>query len=75
MKILLIILLCILPLKIVFNDEITVLISKMGAYSGLLEITPKKGYYNKIKRNQLRRKIYCLEYNIQGRNIDIDNIK
>jgi len=57
------------------NDKSTWIISKMGTYSELLEKTPKTGYYNKKLRSQLRRKLFCIEYNLIGRNINIDDIK
>jgi len=71
LKILLTILLCILPLKIVFNDEITVLMWKANTYIDLLieyEKTPlkrgesKRGRLKRIAK--MKRDIFIINYKI-----------
>jgi len=69
MKILLLILLCILPLKIVFNDEICNIIVKMNTYTDMLAKYEKMGLKRgetkkgKLKRvNILKNKIEVLKW-------------
>ena len=76
------IILLLLPLKIVNNDKIAVIISKMGTFSQSIETYQKTGLKRgenkqaKKKRiNLLKRKLFVLEYNMIGRNININDMR
>jgi len=70
-KILLTILLCILPLKIVFNDEITVLTWKANTYIDLLiayektQLKRGESKRGRLKRiDKMKRNIFIINYKI-----------
>jgi len=82
MKLLLILILSTIPIRLSYTDKIAVIIWKMNAYTEMLTNYQKTPLYRGENKNSkqkrirlLKRKIFVIEYNMIGRNNNVNDMQ